>query len=112
MTNNCEPARKHGDKAIGLDWGVETFATIVDAQNIVQKIEDPRLGKQVAEPCRRKEFAHQETCKIVKKSCLIATATLASCSRDENDASVILNWALVSPVRNWPRCEVVEVLPR
>ncbi|MFI4937286.1 MAG: RNA-guided endonuclease InsQ/TnpB family protein [Candidatus Berkiellales bacterium] len=109
VTINCEPIRKCGVKAIGLDWGVETFATVVDNQNSVKTIENPRLGKQVAEQikeyqqaiaksqkgsknrgkrikklarvysdltCRRKEFIHQETAKIVKETCLIATEDL------------------------------------
>jgi putative transposase len=109
VTMDCEPTRNSGDKAIGLDWGVETFATFVDAQDKVQTIENPRLGKQVADKIkeyqqaiaksqkgsknrgkwisklgrvyselanRRKEFVHQETTKIVKETCLIATEAL------------------------------------
>jgi putative transposase len=48
VTLNCEPKRKSGDKGIGLDWGVENFATMVNTQGQTEVIENPRLGKQVA----------------------------------------------------------------
>lgn len=109
VTIDCDPTRKCGDKAIGLDWGVETFATIVDTQEKVHVIENPRLGKQLADKIKkcqqdiaksvkgsknrrkkikqlgtiysnlanqRKEFIHKTTAKIVDNVCLIATEAL------------------------------------
>jgi putative transposase len=49
ITINCEPERESGLDAIGLDWGVETFATMIDTHDKVGIIENPRLGKQVAQ---------------------------------------------------------------
>lgn len=38
----CEPKRKAGRSAIGLDWGVETFATIASDSGGYGSIENPR----------------------------------------------------------------------
>lgn len=109
VTLYCEPVRKCGNEAIGLDWGIETFATIVNTQEETQKIENPRLGAKVASKIKqyqqgiarskkgsknrrkliaklrnvyrcltnqRHNFIHQQTAQIVAKSSLIATEKL------------------------------------
>lgn len=43
-----EFARTGGTEACGLDWGVETFATIVTGDGEVIEIENPRHGRQTA----------------------------------------------------------------
>lgn len=49
ITLDCEPARDHGEKLGGLDWGVETFATIATPQG-TEVIDNPRhLGRTLSE---------------------------------------------------------------
>ena len=43
VTLACTPERASGAEALGMDWGVETFATLVDEEGAVDKIENPRL---------------------------------------------------------------------
>lgn len=109
VTMNCEPKRTAGVKAIGLDWGVETFATLVTSDNATQRIENPRLGTAWAPKIKRchqaisrtqkgsknrrksiqrlgshyrklsqqrSNFIHQKSSELVKHSILIATETL------------------------------------
>lgn len=45
VTVACEPKRRCGKKALGLDWGVATYITAVDSDGNVARIENPRLGK-------------------------------------------------------------------
>lgn len=65
VTIDCDPIRKSGAKAIGLDWGVETFATIVDTEEKVEMIENPRLGKQAADKIKKYQ---QDIARSVKGS--------------------------------------------
>jgi len=46
VTMVCEPKRKAGRAAIGLDWGVETFATIASDSGGYGHIENPRNLQQ------------------------------------------------------------------
>ncbi len=41
ITLDCEPVREHGKKLGGLDWGVETFATIATPEG-TKPIDNPR----------------------------------------------------------------------
>ncbi len=41
VTVECEPVRRHGERIGGLDWGVETFATIASPEGMI-RIENPR----------------------------------------------------------------------
>lgn len=49
VTVNCEKIeRKSGQKAVGIDWGVESFATIADNHGHIEIIENPRLGRKAS----------------------------------------------------------------
>ena len=48
VTLNCVPIRRSGNKAIGLDWGLENYATLVKSDNTIETIENPRFGKKLA----------------------------------------------------------------
>jgi putative transposase len=109
VTLNCAPKRDSGNKAIGLDWGVENFATIVTSDNTIQIIENQRFGKKLAPKIRqchkkisqskkgsknrlklisllghyyrklsnqRLDFIHKESSSIINKTRLIATEKL------------------------------------
>jgi putative transposase len=43
ITVDCEVKRVAGTKAIGIDWGLTTFATIATSDNKIEKIENPRF---------------------------------------------------------------------
>jgi putative transposase len=47
VTIECEPVREHGTKAMALDWGLETFATVVSTEAFgeesTQSIANPRF---------------------------------------------------------------------
>ncbi|HEX7324455.1 MAG TPA: transposase [Rhodanobacteraceae bacterium] len=43
VTLECAPARKHGARAIGLDWGLKHFATTLDDTGSANKIANPRF---------------------------------------------------------------------
>ena len=45
LTLACEPQRKGGTGAIGLDWGVETFATLAHEDGGFSAIENPRFTR-------------------------------------------------------------------
>ncbi len=50
VTVECEPERVCGQAALGLDWGVETFATLVNEQRDVTTVDNPRhLREALAE---------------------------------------------------------------
>ena len=47
VTFLCEPKRKHGNKTLGMDWGLTHFATLVDKDTgDVEKIKNPLPLKQ------------------------------------------------------------------
>jgi putative transposase len=46
VTIKCEAKRSFGKKAQGLDWGVETFATLADSEGNFQEIKNPRFLKK------------------------------------------------------------------
>jgi putative transposase len=43
ITLSCEPQRASGSDAIGLDWGVKTFATLAHESGAYSSIENPRF---------------------------------------------------------------------
>lgn len=43
ITVECEPKRACGMRAIGIDWGLETFATVADDEGKNSAIQNPRL---------------------------------------------------------------------
>jgi putative transposase len=43
LTIACEPQRRYGDDAIGLDWGVQIFATIAHLDGTYSEVENPRF---------------------------------------------------------------------
>jgi putative transposase len=45
VTLVCEPKRKRGRAKVGLDWGVETFATVAHGGGKVETIENPQCLK-------------------------------------------------------------------
>ncbi|HUZ50116.1 MAG TPA: transposase [Candidatus Dormibacteraeota bacterium] len=47
LTLSCRPQRKGGIKAIGLDWGVETFATLAHENGSYSKVANPRFFAQM-----------------------------------------------------------------
>lgn len=46
VTVECTPQRACGDKAAGLDWGLETFATLAETGDRYDSVDNPRfMGK-------------------------------------------------------------------
>jgi putative transposase len=43
LSVECRPQRAGGDRAIGMDWGVETFATIAYEDDTFDAIDNPRF---------------------------------------------------------------------
>jgi len=43
LTISCQPQRGGGHTAVGLDWGVETFATLAHENGTYSSIENPRF---------------------------------------------------------------------
>jgi putative transposase len=46
LTIECQPTREGGTAACGLDWGVETFATLALTDGTAERIENPRIGRE------------------------------------------------------------------
>ena len=77
ITVACCPERHAGTLVGGLDWGVETFATVALSDGDVQKIENPRHSRQALGELRyaQRELAkkqrgsknHTRACKIVTR---------------------------------------------
>jgi putative transposase len=61
----CVPLRTHGEREAGLDWGVETFATLAHPDGSYSRIENPRLFQQARE---KLTAAQQELSKRKKGS--------------------------------------------
>lgn len=110
VTIACVPKRECGTKAIGIDWGVETFLVLHDHQSKTDHVENPRhlkkmlpklkkaqravskkrkgshnrkksvqvlvkLHQKIAN--RRKDFHHKQAAIIVKENAFIACETLS-----------------------------------
>jgi putative transposase len=52
ITVACIPSRKSGDKACGLDWGVEKILTVADHDGTSTVIENPRHTRNVSQKLR------------------------------------------------------------
>lgn len=48
VTLRCEPERERGTTAVGLDWGVETFATLATPEGEFDRIANPRFTREEA----------------------------------------------------------------
>ncbi|MBC5815759.1 MAG: transposase [Candidatus Eremiobacteraeota bacterium] len=46
LTMQCEPKRTRGTKAVGLDWGVQTFLTIAHEDGSFAEVANPRLVRR------------------------------------------------------------------
>lgn len=55
ITVNCEVKRKSGNKAIGIDWGLSTFATIATSDNKIEQIENPRFIRKNLKELKTKQ---------------------------------------------------------
>jgi putative transposase len=42
ITLACQPERSGGADALGLDWGINTYATIAHADGAIERVENPR----------------------------------------------------------------------
>ncbi|MHB8356809.1 MAG: RNA-guided endonuclease InsQ/TnpB family protein [Vulcanimicrobiaceae bacterium] len=65
LTLACEPQRKGGTDAIGLDWGVETFATLAHEDQAFSTIENPRFFARMK---ARLESSQQDLARKAKRS--------------------------------------------
>lgn len=112
VTVECIPQRICGDKAAGLDWGLETFATLAETGDRYDSVDNPRfmdkpqrqrlksLQQAVSRKTnkcsnsrrkavkalatehskianRRKDFLHQTAARMIQRYGLIATEQLA-----------------------------------
>ncbi|MGB8267100.1 MAG: transposase [Candidatus Velthaea sp.] len=60
MTVKCLPKREGGTAAVGLDWGVETFATLAHEDGSFEAVANPRFFKKHRESVERAQ-KHLET---------------------------------------------------
>lgn len=67
ITLDCKPARKHGEKMGGLDWGVETFATIATPE-ATKSIDNPRYLARTLNAIRRVQQDISRKEKAAKKA--------------------------------------------
>ncbi|MHB8178166.1 MAG: RNA-guided endonuclease InsQ/TnpB family protein [Vulcanimicrobiaceae bacterium] len=65
LTLACEPQRKGGTDAIGLDWGVETFATLAHESGTYSSVENPRFFTRMKVAL---ESAQQDLARKAKRS--------------------------------------------
>ncbi|OIP14409.1 MAG: hypothetical protein AUK53_05385 [Betaproteobacteria bacterium CG2_30_59_46] len=112
VTVECEPQRAGGTVAMGMDWGLETFATVCSGENDTLSVANPRFldkpqrqklkllqqavsrkknkctnnrrksvallsaeSRRIAD--RRKDFLHKTSANLVKQYGLIATEQLS-----------------------------------
>ena len=57
ITVTCSPERESGKRALGMDWGVCTFATLTDEKGEVEEIENPRFLRSELSKVRRAQRA-------------------------------------------------------
>ena len=55
VTVECIPKRKGGTKAIGIDWGLETYATIANHDDTYRKIANPRFLRKKLKELKQKQ---------------------------------------------------------
>jgi putative transposase len=111
VTIECDPVREHGTKAMALDWGLETFATVVShnavGEYVTQSIANPRF---LDKPQRQKlKVLQQDVSRKTNKrsnnrrkavSRLSAeTRHIANCRKDflhKTSASLVDQYGLIS----------------
>ena len=67
VTLNCEPSRQRGDKLGGLDWGLETFATVATPAG-TETIDNPRHLARTLGEIRRVQRAISRKEEAAKKA--------------------------------------------
>jgi putative transposase len=55
VTVECKPQRISGKKAIGIDWGLETFATVANTDGNYSAIPNPRFVKKSLKSLKTKQ---------------------------------------------------------
>jgi putative transposase len=80
VTLNCIPNRRSGEKAVGLDWGVENFVTLAYPDQTTKNIENPRFGKQMAPKLKKYHKAISKSQKGSKNRRKLITS-LGNCYR-------------------------------
>ena len=55
VTVECAPKRKGGEKAIGIDWGLETYATIANHDGTYNEVKNPRLLRKSLKELKKKQ---------------------------------------------------------
>jgi len=65
LTISCQPKRASGPRAVGLDWGVQTFATIAREDGSFAEIPNPRFVRAVK---AKLEHAQQNLARKAKRS--------------------------------------------
>lgn len=61
----CDPQRKRGVGAVGIDWGIETFATIAHENMTFSEISNPRFARQTK---AKLDEAHRVVARRTKRS--------------------------------------------
>lgn len=79
VTIECQPKRSRGSEAVGLDWGVTTFATLAHEDGRYSEIQNPRLlavsAKNVASIQRKLSKKKLRSENWYKVKWLLSTAT-------------------------------------
>ncbi len=55
VTVECAPKRKGGEKAIGIDWGLTTYATIANHDGTYDEIKNPRFLRKKLKELKKKQ---------------------------------------------------------
>jgi len=55
ITIECSPKRESGEAAIGIDWGLSTFASISDSNGKFEEIENPRFLRKKLKTLKSKQ---------------------------------------------------------
>ena len=55
LTVACEPERQCGTEAVGLDWGVATFATLVSDKGTIVEVDNPRFLERAERKLKREQ---------------------------------------------------------
>lgn len=78
VTLACEPLRQGGRDAAGLDWGVETFATVALSDGTTEAVENPRHLRRKLRHLRRvqREVAKKKRAGRNREKCRQRVASL------------------------------------
>lgn len=105
LTVACKPQRTGGREAIGLDWGVETFATIAHENGTFSALENPRFVRRAAERlaaaqrdlATKKQDSHRRA--KAKRAVAAIHRKTANCRRDflhKASAKVVAQASLIA----------------